>query len=107
MKPSIRLEGNGQGWLATYSTSPTVTPASSNTSRAHGLLDRLPRLDEAGEGREAALGPVHLAAQQRAVLVVRDQHDHGGVGARVVLGAAGLAAADVAGRRDDGALAAA
>ncbi len=34
MKPSIRLEGNGQGWLATYSTSATVTPASSNTSSA-------------------------------------------------------------------------
>ncbi len=33
MKPSIRLEGNGQGWLATYSTSPTTTPASSKTSR--------------------------------------------------------------------------
>ncbi|CAM5253080.1 hypothetical protein SCALM49S_01286 [Streptomyces californicus] len=29
MKPSIRLEGNGHGWLAMYSTSPTVTPASS------------------------------------------------------------------------------
>ncbi len=29
MKPSIRLEGNGQGWLAMYSTSPTVIPASS------------------------------------------------------------------------------
>ena len=35
MKPSIRLDGNGQGWLATYSTSPTVTPASSATSRTH------------------------------------------------------------------------
>ncbi len=34
MKPSIRLEGNGQGWLATYSTSAMVMPASSNTSRA-------------------------------------------------------------------------
>lgn len=34
VKPSIRLEGNGHGWLATYRTSPTVTPASSCTSRA-------------------------------------------------------------------------
>ncbi len=32
-KPSIRLDGNGQGWLATYSTSATRTPASSSTSR--------------------------------------------------------------------------
>ena len=96
MKPSIRLDGNGQGWLATYSTSPTVTPASSATSRTHRLLDGLARLDEARERREAALRPVHLAAQQGAVLLVGDQHDHGRVGARVVLGAAGRAAADVA-----------
>ncbi len=33
MKPSIRLDGKGQGWLATYSTGPTVTPTSSWTSR--------------------------------------------------------------------------
>lgn len=33
MKPSIRLDGKGQGWLAMYSTSPTETPASSQTSR--------------------------------------------------------------------------
>ncbi len=33
VKPSIRLYGNGHGWLATYSTSPTLTPASSQTSR--------------------------------------------------------------------------
>ncbi len=33
VKPSIRLYGKGHGWLATYSTSPTRTPASSHTSR--------------------------------------------------------------------------
>ncbi len=73
MKPSMRLDGNGQGWLATYSTSPTVTPASSNTSRTHRLLDGLAGLDETGERREAALGPVDLAAEQDAVLLVGDE----------------------------------
>ena len=40
---------------------------------AHRLLDGLARLDESGERREAALGPVDLAAEQDAVLVVDDE----------------------------------
>ena len=73
MKPSIRLDGNGQGWLATYSTSPTRDAGLLEDLAAHRLLDGLAGLDEAGERREAALGPVHLAAEQGAVLLVGDE----------------------------------
>src|SRR5690606_39657681 len=74
---------------------------------AHRLLDGLAGLDEPGERREAALRPVDLAAEEDAVVLVDHGHDHGGVGARVVLGTAGGAAPDVAGGGDDGAFAAA
>ena len=50
-------------------------------------LQRLPRLDEAGQRREPALRPGGLPPEQQAVVVVDHQHDHGGVGPRVVLAA--------------------
>ena len=53
----------------------------------HRGLGRLTRLDEAGQGRERALGPTGLATQQGVALVVDEQGDDGRVGARVVLGA--------------------
>ena len=57
----------------------------------HGLLERLARLDEAGQRAVAAGRPGRLAAEQDAV-AVDDEHDHHRVGARVVVGAAGGAA---------------
>ena len=55
---------------------------------AYGVLERLPRLDEAGQGRVAALGPDGLVAQQQALVGARRAspwvigHDHRRVGAR-------------------------
>lgn len=49
----------------------------------HGVLDRLGRLDEAGEGGVEARGPAGLAAEQHAVAVgAQDGSDDGWVSAR-------------------------
>src|SRR5262249_33860588 len=58
------------------------------------LFEALPRLDEAGQRAVAPRRPGRLAAEHRAVAVL-DEHDHDGVGARVMLGAAVRAAAHV------------
>ncbi len=85
--PSIRLAGSGHGWLPKYSTSPTTDAGLLGDLAAYGVLERLPRLAEAGQRREAALRPDRLAAEQAALLVgarspCGDDHDHGRVGAR-------------------------
>ena len=54
----------------------------------HRFLDRLARLDEAGERAEAARGKARLAAEQQArrlPLAVRHQHDRDRIGARKML----------------------
>jgi O-acetylserine/cysteine efflux transporter len=62
----------------------------------HGLLRRLPRRHEPGQQRVAARRPARPAAEQQPVLM-RDEHDHHGVGAREVRGAtAGAAAREAA-----------
>ena len=45
-------------------------------------LERLARLDESGEQREAVLLPERVRAEQHPVVVIGHEHDHGGVGAR-------------------------
>ena len=68
MNPSIRLAGSGQGWLPKYSTSPTTDAGLLGDLAAYGVLERLPRLAEAGQRRVAALRPDRLAAEQAALL---------------------------------------
>src|SRR4051812_36232038 len=65
----------------------------------HGVLERFAGLDEAGERREALLGPGGLPAEQ-ARIAVRDDHDHRGIDAREVLDLAiGVRAARAMARR--------
>lgn len=60
------------------------------------LFERFTRLDETGQHRPAARRPAGLPAQQQP-RPVADRHDHGRVGARVMLEAAGRAARAPAG----------
>ena len=75
MKPTISECGNGHGWLPQYRTSPTTMPTSSCDLPDHRLLERLARLDEAGEEREERRRERRVAAQQDAAVVVGDQRD--------------------------------
>src|SRR5262245_48719748 len=68
---------------------------------AHGLLERLARLDEAGEAREPGARPPPVAAEQAAPAVDRE-HDHHGIGTREVRGLAVRAASHPTGRCDPG-----
>src|SRR3546814_4284998 len=61
-----------------------------------GLLQRLARLDEAGQGGIAVRRPAGVAAEQQAA-AVGDGHDHRRVAARVVLQFAARAPAEPAG----------
>ena len=53
----------------------------------HRPLERLARLDEAGQRGEPPLAPGLAAAEQAPVTAVVDEHDHGRVGAGKVLAA--------------------
>ena len=68
---------------------------------AHGVLDRLARLDEAGQRRVHAGREMRAAAEQAAVAAHRE-HDRHRVGAREVLGVAAGALPLVAARADLG-----
>ena len=65
-----------------------------------GVLEALARLDEARQGRMHAAREMRAAAEQ-ALVAAMDQHDHGGIGAREMLGLAALvgAPADMAAAR--------
>ena len=59
----------------------------SSRPRGRRRVERLARLDEPGERRIAARRPQPVPPEQAPVVVVGDEHDHRGVGARVVLAA--------------------
>ena len=70
-----------------YSTSSTVIPTSSATSRATAFSRLSPGSTNPARHRVEAAGEMRVAGQQEAVLPVAHRHDHGGVGAGELLGA--------------------
>ena len=89
--------GNGHGWSPRYVTSLTSTPTSSCHLTGDRRGEPLTRLDEAREHRDRPVPATPPRASRIRSSVVDDGHDHGHVGARVVLAAVGRAAADPAG----------
>ena len=85
----MRLEGNGQGWLVTYSTSVTAMPASSSTSRTTACSALSPGSTKPASVEKRPSRPAGLAAEHAPVGAVVDEHDDGRVGAREVVAAVG------------------
>ncbi len=82
VNPSMRLAGSGHGCEPTYSTRSTSDAGLLADLADDRGLERLARLDESGEQREAVLLPERVRAEQHPVVVVGHEHDHRGVGAR-------------------------
>ena len=101
VKPSIRLAGQRPGLAAEVAHLAHPDADLLGHLTAYGVLEGLPRLAEAGQGRPAARRPGPVAAEQDRLVValaVGDRHDHRRVGARE-LRAAALRAPQLVARR--------
>ena len=93
MKPIIRLRRQRPGLAAEVGHVAHRDAGLLEHLAADGVLDRLARLDEAGQGRVPPLRPHGWRPSSSALvgltrLAVGDDHDDGGVGARELLAAA-------------------